>query len=134
MLCTRGAGQKPPATAAVARSRRMLKRVWSRDQASFVKSLFSRMSYDAMRPRTLPSLAGNAGYWEHRTRAAGEQHPPLGPDGQNCNAFTIALNYSFLYYYIYLTFHRFVLKNNNLYMFLLMEKNHLSNYYYHQNF
>ena len=48
--CTRGAGQKPPATAAIARSRRMqslLKRVWSRDQASFVKSLFSRMSDEA---------------------------------------------------------------------------------------
>ena len=45
----------------------MLTSVWSRDQASFVNYLFSRMSYDAMRPRTLPSLAGNAGYWEHRT-------------------------------------------------------------------
>ena len=47
----------------------MLTSVWSRDQASFVNYLFSRMSYDAMRPRTLPSLAGNAGYWEHRTQS-----------------------------------------------------------------
>ena len=50
----------------------MLTSVWSRDQASFVNYLFSRMSYDAMRPRTLPSLAGNAGYWEHRTQSYAE--------------------------------------------------------------
>ena len=52
----------------------MLKRVWSRDQASFVKSLFSRMSADACARATFLSRWKRR-FWGAQSRAAGEQQP-----------------------------------------------------------